>query len=53
MLKTKYGLKGRAESDAGASRPEKDKAGEPPVQTAMAFGSVDTTSRGPATSSAI
>ena len=33
MLKTKYGLKGRAESDADAGRPEREqeKAGEPPA----------------------
>jgi len=53
MLKAKYGLQSRAESGADASRPDKEKAGDTPVQTAMAFGSVDTTSRGPATSSAI
>jgi DNA repair photolyase len=31
MLKAKYGLRNRAESDADAGRPEKEKAGEPPA----------------------
>jgi DNA repair photolyase len=31
MLKTKYGLKNRAEAGADTNRPEKEKAGEPPA----------------------
>ena len=31
MLKAKYGLRSRAESDADAGRPEQEKAGEPPA----------------------
>jgi DNA repair photolyase len=31
MLKAKYGLKSRAESNADAGRAEKEKAGEPPA----------------------
>src|SRR5258706_5768730 len=61
MLKAKYGLRSRADSDADAGRPEKEKAGEPPAlpltpdpcQTAIASGSLEATSRGPAASSVI